>query len=453
MNLLNKEVLVIGLGISGLSTIKALDKIGAKISVADSKDEESLKNILTHIEGIEINKYLGGADVPLDNIDLIVKSPGVPPRGKLVQKAEKLNIKIITDIELGYILSPTDNIIAITGTNGKTTTTTLTGKIFKNANLKTFIVGNIGVGILQEVFNSKKDDIFIIESSSFQLENTFSFKPKVSLVLNISPDHLDWHGSYENYINAKKNIFKNQGIDDYTILNYDDELIRTFESEISSNIIWFSLKEKLGTGIYIDGGDIVISKGNKKKKIMSISDIKILGKHNLENILGSIGIAYAMGIDLKVVKDTIKSFKGVEHRLEFVEKKRGVLFYNDSKGTNIEASIKAIESIETPIILIAGGYDKGVEFDEFIKSFNNKIKSLIILGQTKEKIKNAAIRNNFNDYYLVENMKEGVDLAYTLSNKGDSILLSPACASWGMYKNFEERGKVFKDLVRDLKEE
>ncbi len=453
MNLLGKEVLIIGLGISGLSTIKALNNLGANISVMDSKNEEDLKDILTNIQDISIKKYFGTNIIDLNKVDLIVKSPGVPPNAEIIQKARKNNIEIITDIELAFRLSPTEKIITITGTNGKTTTTTLVGEILKRAKFNTYIVGNIGVGILQEIVKSKPEDVFVVEASSFQLEDIKQFRPKVSLILNISPDHLDWHGSYENYINAKKNIFKNQGENDYIILNYDDKIIRNFKKEISANIIWFSLLQKLSRGIYLDGEDIIINDGIRENQLMSITDIRILGKHNLENILGSIGICYAMGIDSEIIKQGIEDFKGVEHRLEYVTEKKGICFYNDSKGTNPEASIKAIEAISTPIILIAGGYDKGVSFENFIKSFENKVKSLILLGETKEQIKNTAIEYGFQNYYLVDNMDEAVGLGYKLGRKGDSVLLSPACASWGMYKNFEERGKEFKKAVYRLKED
>ena len=453
MNLLGKEVLIIGLGISGLSTIKALNNLGANISVMDSKNEEDLKDILTNIQDISIKKYFGTNIIDLNKVDLIVKSPGVPPNAEIIQKARKNNIEIITDIELAFRLSPTEKIITITGTNGKTTTTTLVGEILKRAKFNTYIVGNIGVGILQEIVKSKPEDVFVVEASSFQLEDIKQFRPKVSLILNISPDHLDWHGSYENYINAKKNIFKNQGENDYIILNYDDKIIRNFKKEISANIIWFSLLQKLSRGIYLDGEDIIINDGIRENQLMSITDIRILGKHNLENILGSIGICYAMGIDSEIIKQGIEDFKGVEHRLEYVTEKKGICFYNDSKGTNPEASIKAIEAISTPIILIAGGYDKGVSFENFIKYFENKVKSLILLGETKEQIKNTAIEYGFQNYYLVDNMDEAVGLGYKLGRKGDSVLLSPACASWGMYKNFEERGKEFKKAVYRLKED
>lgn len=454
MKIRNKEVLIVGLGISGLASIKTLNRLGAKISIADSKEEEDLEKALKSIGEIKFKQYLGDniKDLDLARIDLIIKSPGIPPRMELIRKAREANIPIITDIELGYLLAPTDKIISISGTNGKTTTTSLVGEILKEGNLNSFVVGNIGVGILQEIEKVKEDDILLIEASSYQLENTKNFKPRISLLLNISKDHLDWHGSYENYIKAKKKIFKNQDKDDYIVLNYDDEIIRSFSKEIEARIIWFSLDRKLDKGIYLDGENIIINNGRKKIKLMERSEVKILGRHNLENILGSIGIAYALALDPKIVKKAIKNFKGVEHRLEFVQEKKGVTYYNDSKGTNVGSSIKAIEAIDNPIILIAGGYDENSEFDNLIKSLN-KVKALILLGETKEKIRETAINYGFEKYYLVEDMKEAVELAYKLSSKGDSILLSPACASWDMYTSFEARGHDFKRLVLNLREE
>lgn len=450
MSLLNKNVLVIGLGISGVSTIKALNRLGASIWVTDIKSEEALEEVFTTLKDIPINKVLGTNDVDLNCIDLVVKSPGVPPYISIIRDALNKGIEVISDIELSYRLNLTDNIIAITGTNGKTTTTTLVGEVFKAANYNTHVVGNIGKGILSELIDSSREDIFIVEVSSFQLEHTRYFRPKVSSVLNLAPDHIDWHLTYENYIKAKKKIFINQDNDDYVVLNYDDSLLRSFKDEINANIIWFSTNEKIEKGIYIDGEYIVINNGEKINKLIKCKDIKMLGRHNLENVLACIGICITMGIGLDIIKDTVVNFKGVEHRLEFVKEKDGIKFYNDSKGTNPEASIKAIEAIPAPIILIAGGYDKDSDFDDFILSFKDKVKALVLLGQTKYKIKESAFKNNFHDYYLVETLEEAVSLAYKLGEKDDNILLSPACASWGMFNNFEDRGKAFKDAVHRL---
>lgn len=453
MYLKNKRVLVLGLGISGLSTVKALNFLEAQIIVYDSKTETELKDFFDGIADIHVEKWLNKEKIYLENVDLIVKSPGIPPTSEILIEAEKRNIEIMTDIELAYRISPTDNIIAITGTNGKTTTTTLVGEIVKKANYNMHLAGNIGVGILWDMVNAKSDDVFVIEASSFQLENTISFKPAISLILNITPDHLDWHGSFENYTNAKKRIFKNQTQEDFTILNYEDPIIRNMEKETNSNIIWFSVNEKLSKGIYIDGEDIVINNGENIIRVLSYKDIKILGKHNLENVLGSIGVCYAMGIDMEIVAQVLREFKGVEHRIEYVTNIEGISFYNDSKGTNPESTIKAIEAMENPIILIAGGYNKGSEFDNLVKSFNNKVKDLVLLGETKEKIKESAEKVGIKNIHLVEDMKEAVKLSYSLAENKDSILLSPACASWGMYNNFEERGQDFKNAVYALKED
>lgn len=450
MHLKNKRVLVLGLGISGLSIVKALNKLGAEIVVYDSKSEEELTGFFKEVKGISLRKYLNNKEIDLANIDLIVKSPGVSHDMPVIIEAKSRNIEIITDLELAYRISPIDNIISITGTNGKTTTTILTGEIFKNKKLNSFVVGNIGVAILDKMLGAKENDIFIIEASSFQLEDTRYFKPKISLILNITPDHLSWHGSLENYIKSKKKNTINQDENDYTILNYDDIILRQLKNEIKSNVVWFSVEEKLDQGIYIDDGDIIIKEGEKTIRVMKVGEVNLPGKHNLENILASIAIAYIMKIDIESIKNTIKEFKGVEHRIEYVRTIDEVAFYNDSKGTNPASTIKAIEALESPIILIAGGHDKGSEFDELIRSFNGKVKELILLGETREKIQKAGIENGFDNIHLVEDMKEAVKLSQELASCKDNILLSPACASWGMYNNFEERGMDFKNSVYNL---
>lgn len=453
MELLGKNVLVIGLGISGVSTVKALDKLGAKIWVTDSKSEEELGDTLSNLADISLNKHLGVSDMDISQVDFIVKSPGVPPSIPILRKARDMHIEIMSDIELAYRLNKANKMIAITGTNGKTTTTSLVGEVLKAANLRTHVVGNIGRGILDSLLDAEEGDIFLIEASSFQLEDTNFFKPKVSLILNLAPDHLDWHKSYDNYIRAKKKIFINQDGEDYVVLNYDDALLRSFEDEIKANIIWFSTNEILDQGIYIDGRDIVIKLGRDKIHLMQQDDMKLLGRHNLENVLACIGICYAMGVDLDIVKATIQEFKGVEHRLEYVMEWQGISYYNDSKGTNPEASIKAIEAIPEPIILIAGGYDKASDFDDFVKAFKGKVKTLILLGETKYSIKASADKFNFKDYHIVESLEEAVQLASRLGNAGDHVLLSPACASWDMFNSFEERGRAFKDAVFKLRED
>ena len=450
MSLENKNVLVIGLGVTGLSAVKALESLGADISIYDSKTKEELRTFIDGIDNIKTNLYLEGSYPDMDKIDLILKSPGVPPNMDILIEAKNKEIQIITDIELYYRLKSGKNILAITGTNGKTTTTKLTGEIFNKAGKKAYTVGNIGVGILDILSNSQEEDMVIVEASSYQLEHTIDFKPHIGVIINITPDHLDWHEGFENYINAKKKILINQDSSDYTILNYDDKILRSMGKDLRSNLIWFSVEEKLDQGAFIEDGWIVYREEDETKRIMSLDKIQIPGKHNLENILAAFSIAYTMGLDIEEISKAIEEFKGVEHRIEYVDKKNEILFYNDSKGTNPDSTIKAIEALDRDIILIAGGYDKGSEYNELISSFKGRVKELVLLGQTREKIRDAALKNDYRNLHLVDNMEEAVQLSYKLGEEGDKILLSPACASWGMYPNFEERGKDFKKIVKDL---
>ncbi len=453
MELKGKNVLVLGLGISGISTVKALNKLGANIIASDLRTEEELRENISQIKDLKLELFLGTNDVPLDNIDLLVKSPGIPLEIDIIKRANERGIPVFTDLELAYRINPAANFVVITGTNGKTTTTTLVGEFFKKAGYKTHVVGNIGVGLLWNVVNAGEEDIFVVEASSFQLESTLKFKPRVSLILNITPDHLNWHHTFESYVNAKKKIFLNQGAGQYTILNYDDNLLRQMEGDVNSNLIWFSVDNSLSKGICIENGCVVIRDGDRTYQVIETKDIKILGKHNLENALASVSIGWIMGLDIEIMKDVLSEFPGVEHRIEYVDTIEGVSFYNDSKGTNPDASIKAIEAVNSPIILIAGGQDKGSDFKDFILSFKGKVKALVLLGETREKIKNTAIKLGFNNIYIVNNMEEAVYKSYEIADKGDNVLLSPACSSWDMYPSFEVRGEDFKEAVYSLKEE
>lgn len=454
MNLRGKKVLVLGLGISGISIIKALHSLDAKIIVSDSKSYEDLEDLVKKIDHIPMEIHFNGDDFSFSSIDVIVKSPGIPPNSYFVIKAIENNIEIITDLELAYRYYYRENLIAITGSNGKTTSTVLTGEIFNNAGYKTFVVGNIGTAILERIPNSNKDDIFVIESSSFQLEHTLDFKPKVALITNISQDHIDWHGSYENYIKSKFKIFANQDENDYLILNYDDNKLRELKNKLVANIIWFSSKEELKEGIFLKDKNILVNYIGYENFSINIDSLKVKGIHNIENILGCIAIAITYKIEPEVIKKTIENFKGLEHRLEFVKRKNGKTFYNDSKGTNVLSSIKALEAIGAPIILIAGGYNKHTDYREFVSAFGDKVKKLILMGETGETIKEEAIKYGLpeKDIFLVDSMESAVRLANENAESGDNILLSPASASWGQYKNFEERGNDFKNMVFSLME-
>jgi len=450
MKLENKNVLVVGMARSGIPTVKALSKLGARITINDIKSKEQLSDILGEIGHLCEDIILGSHPDKTDIYDLIVLSPGVPTDLNFLKRAEKENVDIIGELELAFRLSK-GKYIAITGTNGKTTTTALTGEIFKNAEHKTFVVGNIGLAAISKAFDTTDDTTLVTEVSSFQLETIDTFRPKLSAILNITPDHLNRHKTMENYINAKANIFKNQNEEDILILNYDNEQTRDLASRAKCKVVFFSRKETLAEGVYLEDNNIVVKNGNKREIICNAEDIYIPGKHNLENALAAVAFAYHSGINKEVIKYTLKNFKGIEHRTEFVDEINGIKFYNDSKGTNPDAAIKAVEGLKPPLILIAGGMDKGGSFDEFIGSFKNRVKTLILLGETASKIKETAEKNGFSNIFIVKDMEEAVQRAYENAVKNDTVLLSPACASWDMYKSYEVRGRHFKDCVYKLR--
>lgn len=450
MNLKNKKVLVVGMAKSGIPTVKALSKLGAKIAVNDIKSKDKLKDILNEIEDLCDEVILGSHPQEIEKYDLIILSPGVPTDLAFLKKAKQEKKKIIGELELAYSLSK-GRYLAITGTNGKTTTTALTGEIFKNGGLKTFVVGNIGLAAISKALETTEDTNLVTEVSSFQLETIDTFKPRISAILNITPDHLNRHKTMENYIDAKANIFMNQDEDDILILNYDNDITRKLASKAKCKVIFFSRKEILEEGVYLEDNNIVVKNSNKKEIICNADDIYISGKHNLENSLAAAAFAINSGIKKEIIKYTLQSFKGVEHRTEYIGEINGIKFYNDSKGTNPDASIKAVEGLEAPLILIAGGMDKGSSFDEFVEAFDNKVKALILLGETAVKIKETAEKYGFNNIFMVENMEEAVEKAYHNASENDTILLSPACASWDMYESYEVRGRHFKDCVEKLR--
>lgn len=443
----NKKILVIGLGVSGVACVKGLNELGAEILVYDGSTREKLTETLKELEGIKAEYYLSNDDFNLDDIDLAIKSPGIKYEIPVIQKLISKNIKVISDIEAAYMITKA-TIVSITGTNGKTTTTTLVGEIVKESGRKYKLTGNIGYGMFYDSLNSEEGEILVAETSSFQLAGTYDYKPHISVLTNITPDHLDYHHTIENYISAKFNNVINQDENDYAILNYEDEIIRDYSKNIKAKIIFFSADRVLDEGIFVENGKMVFKDKNNTTFIVNIADIFIPGKHNVENALASAGACLALNIKPEIIAHVLKVFKGVEHRLEFSGEYNGVKFYNDSKGTNPDASIKAVQGIEKPIILIAGGYDKKSKYDEFIASFENKVKALVLLGQTADEIEKCAREHGFNNIYRVQNMDEAVKKCFELSNKGDNVVLSPACASWGMYPNYEVRGRDFKERVK-----
>lgn len=443
---LNKlKIAVVGLGKSGFGILKFLDKKVEKIMAFDKKSYE--EDLIIGFSKVEF--YLGQNPTGEELVDLVIMSPGITLDLPFVKRFKERDVEVIGEVELAYRLTK-GHFVGITGTNGKTTTTTLIGEIFKAANLDTRVVGNIGNPIISEIETATDDTVFIAELSSFQLESISKLNCSIATIINVTPDHLDRHHTMENYLDAKLNIFKNQEKNQTAIINLDDKLLLEASKNIKSNIIYFSQKLEVPEGVYLKDGNIYSELGGNKIMIAKREDVFLRGSHNMENVLASVAVALSYKISPQIIANVIKTFKGVEHRLELVESINGVEYINDSKGTNTDASIKAIEAIGENIILIAGGYDKKTDFGEFVSLFRDRVKLAIFMGQTSEQLKQTCIKSGYNNFILVENMEEALKFAYQKALPGDKVLLSPACASWGMYSNFEERGDDFKNIVRGL---
>lgn len=453
MDLTDKKVVVVGTGVSGMGAVKLLSETSADITLYDGNDKADRDEILKKIpDDCDLRLIIGEMpDEVVKETDLLVISPGVPIDSDIVKLFEKENVPVWGEIELAYNFEQ-GTVFAITGTNGKTTTTTLVGEIMKKYNNQTFVVGNIGNSYTGEVLKTTKDSYTVAEISSFQLETIREFAPKGSAILNITPDHLNRHYTMENYAAVKESITKNQWKvreDDYCVLNYDDKVLRKFGKTIK-NPVYFSRKEKPSKGAYLDGRIIRYFDGKDDYEVMSVDDMHLFGNHNYENVMAAIAMTIEAGVPLNIIINVIKDFMGVEHRIEYVRDKNGVTYYNDSKGTNPDSSIKALEAMSRPTILIAGGYDKHSEFDEFIEAFDNKVKLMVLLGQTADKIEETAVRHGFTNIIKTDSLEKAVKICAENAVSGDVVLLSPACASWGMFKNYEERGKLFKEYVNSL---
>ncbi|MCR4721854.1 MAG: UDP-N-acetylmuramoyl-L-alanine--D-glutamate ligase [Lachnospiraceae bacterium] len=449
----NKKILIAGAGKSGIAAAKLLSESHAIVIVHDSNSkglltEESLKEQIG--EGYEGRIILGGDPLDLkETPDYCILSPGVPIDLPFVTAFKESGVKVIGEIELGFYFSK-GRIAAVTGTNGKTTTTALTGHILQKAFGNTIVAGNIGIPYTELVKSTNDSSYTVAEVSSFQLDTTDSFRPDVSMILNITPDHLDRHHTMENYINAKLKITKNQYEGDLCILNAEDPILAARAEGLMPHVVWFSSKREIKNGLFVKDGFIVLDDMGTHTKICELDKLKIIGEHNWENAMASIACALFFKVPLDVLREALYSFEPVEHRIEYVRTVNGVKYYNDSKGTNPDASIKAVNAMTTRTYLIGGGYDKNSEYDEWIESFDGKIKCLLLMGQTREKIAACAEKHGFEDYRFVESMEEAVRYCADNAQPGETVLLSPCCASWGMFKNYEERGRIFKDLVRAL---
>ncbi len=455
MELKNKRVLVYGSGISGISAAVLLASAEALPLIYDENEKLDIKKIREKIiaAGGDADKIeiLTGELLHelISEVELVVLSPGIPLDIANVQAFKAAGIKIIGEIELAYICGQ-GRVYAITGTNGKTTSTTLLGEIMKAHFEEVYVVGNIGMPYTDYALNMSEAAVTVAEISSFQLETTEKFHPHAAAITNITPDHLNRHHTMEEYIRVKKLISRNQGRDDAIILNYEDEVLRKFGEEANTNVIFFSSLRKLENGLYYDDGRIVAARNGVETVIVKTDEIELLGLHNFENIMTAAGIALFAGVDPDTVSRVVKEFKGVEHRIEFSGEFDGVRYYNDSKGTNPDAAIKAIQAMNRPTLLIGGGYDKQSSYEEWINAFEGRVRKFVLIGQTKEKIAAAAIACGFpkEDIIICEDLNEAMAACKKEARAGDAVLLSPACASWGQFDNYEQRGRLFKELAK-----
>lgn len=451
MDLKEKKVLVFGSGKSGIGAADLLGAEGARPVIYDGNEKTDKEQVLGKTTGTYPVEFYAG-ELPeevLDSLDLVVLSPGVPTDLPLVKRFYEIGLPVWGEVELAYRTGK-GRVLAITGTNGKTTTTALLGKIMKDACPSVFVVGNIGTPYTSKAREMQENSVTVAEISSFQLETIEEFAPEVSAILNITEDHLNRHHTMEEYIRVKELITKNQSSEDVCVLNYEDEVLRKFGETAVPKVVYFSSVRTLEKGIYLDGDTIVLTTETAKIPVVKTGELKLLGQHNYENVMAAVAMAYYAGVDMESIRRSICEFTAVEHRIEYVTEKNGVVYYNDSKGTNPDAAIKGIQAMNRPTYLIGGGYDKESSYDEWIQAFDGKVRCLVLIGQTKEKIKMAAERLGFTDIVLLETLQEAVRFCAEHAKAGEAVLLSPACASWGQFDNYEQRGDMFKKYVSEL---
>ena len=449
MDYKDKKVLIIGAGKSGVAVALFLIKKGARVTLADAVCPTGQEGLWARLREAGAELYWGGyPEINQGSFAQLVLSPGVPLTAQPVRFAEKAGIPITGEMELAYQYAKAP-IVAITGTNGKTTTTALIGEIFRKSGKTTLVGGNIGLPLVSLVEGADAQ-VIVAEVSSFQLETTASFKPKVSVILNITPDHLDRHGIMENYTAVKAGILANQQKGDYAILNYDDPLVAPLNKLTAAQPIYFSRLKKPEGGVFLEDGYITDDINGARERVIKARELLIPGSHNLENALAAAAAARVMGASRETLAAALGEFPGVAHRLEYVAEINGVKYINDSKGTNPFATIKALESYDEPIVLIAGGRNKGGDFKEFAAALKDKARVLVTLGESAELIGAAAREVGFSAIQTAADFPAAVQAAAKAARPGEVVLLSPACASWDMFKNFEERGDLFKELVAGM---
>jgi UDP-N-acetylmuramoylalanine--D-glutamate ligase len=447
MDLHNKRVLVVGLGKSGVAAALFLKARGARVTVSDTKTQDELKEEIPKLldEGIAVETG-GHGERTFQNQDLIVVSPGVPLDAAPLQQARALGEKVIGEVELAAQFFP-GKIVAITGSNGKTTTTTLAGEVVANGGFPTVVGGNIGKPAISLVEEASDDTIAVLEVSSFQLETIETFRPHIAVVLNITPDHLDRHRTFDAYTDAKARIFENQLADDFAVLNADDPTCVKLASRTRAQVFWFSRKKEVKQGAYVHEGRILFHDGNGQREVMLISEVPLKGSHNVENVLAAVCIGVLSGVEPRRISKAVREFRAVEHRLEYVATIHGVEYYNDSKATNVDATIKALESFPANIHLILGGKDKGSDYTVLNELLRQRAKRVYTIGAAAGKIE-SQIKGA--EIVHAETLENAIRLASDAAQPGDIVLLAPACASFDQFRNYEHRGKVFKEVVHSL---
>jgi UDP-N-acetylmuramoylalanine--D-glutamate ligase len=455
MELKDKRVLVVGLGRSGVASALFLKAHGARVTVSDTKSGDELCNEIPTLLDHGITVETGGhGERTFRGQDLIVVSPGVPVDAPALVQARALGGEVIGEIELASQFLP-GPMVAITGSNGKTTTTTLAGEILAAGGFPTLVGGNIGTPAISLVERAKPETVIVLEVSSFQLETIQTFHPKVAVVLNVTPDHLDRHKTFEGYTDAKARMFENQLSGDFAVLNADDPTFVAMAQRTKARVFWFSRQKEVRQGVWVRDGNILFRRGderNEQREIMPVSEIPLKGAHNLENVLAAACAGVLMGCEAKKIRQAVHDFKAVEHRLEFVATIGGVDYYNDSKATNVDATIKALESFPANIHLILGGKDKGSDYTVLSELLQKRVKSVYTIGAAAEKIESQIASSRSANFEVVhaETLENAIRKAHAVAAPGDVVLLAPACASFDQFKNYEHRGQVFKEIVRGL---
>ncbi len=453
MNWEEKKVLVVGMARSGVAAAQLLRAWGAEVTVNDLKTEDQLGDQLAPLNGLNVERRFGcGVDELLEGKDCLVISPGIPDSAPFVKKAKEMGLYVTGELELASQLSR-GSLISVSGTNGKTTTVSLLGEIFRNAGRTTHVVGNIGYPFSLAALVSRKEDIIVCEVSSFQMETADTFHPHVALLTNITEDHLNRHGTMEIYTALKMRMFKNQTSDDFAVFNADDPGLHGLSRQVKSRVLRFSRCKEVKDGAFVRDGEIYFSLNGEEKRVCRTDEVRIPGPHNLENALGAVCAASVMDVPIPVIRHTLKTFRGVEHRIESVRVLDDVEYINDSKGTNVDSTIKAVQTMNRPTVIILGGYDKHTSFDPLAREMvaSGMIRGAVLIGETAQQIQDSLERAGFTGISRAGSLREAVEKSRDQAERGWNVLLSPACASFDMFSDYEERGRVFKQIVNELK--